>query len=255
MAFVAGAGAGWTATAKHSGAATRSAVRAVGVKRVRRFHSVRVLPTKTAQVRCQAAVEKSAPGEEDEELKLKSDSAYVAQLLGVCLGATAAVTALGFKPPLPLLIPPLLSSATLAKKPRMTLKDMQSRSSMNTDLVTPPGFSINCSPGPRKAAPVYAVDKYTLKQRFFKAIRASTQRTVLAFRDTDTMTYGLVQRSKLLQWPDLITVQFVDQGDGKSSLAIYSGSIYGAGDFGVNAKRVDAWLEALDLEMKVGTIA
>mmetsp|Transcript_8601 Transcript_8601/g.18364 ORF Transcript_8601/g.18364 Transcript_8601/m.18364 type:complete len:255 (+) Transcript_8601:44-808(+) len=202
--------------------------------------------------RAARTVVRCASSGDDEELKLKTDEVYIAQLLAVCVGAAAAASAAGVKPPLPLFFPPLLSAITLLKKPIRSFDQLKSRSSMNTDLVASTAIVGSCSPGPRKNASVYNVSKYDLKQAFFKAIRSSSPRTVLAFRDPDSMTYGLVQRSLLMQFPDLITVQFVDgeEGADTSSIAIFSSSIFGAGDLGVNAKRVDSWLALLDGELK-----
>ena len=51
-----------------------------------------------------------------------------------------------------------------------------------------------------------------------------------------------VARSALLNYPDLITVQVTPE----SGLILWSRSIYGRSDFGVNQARLTAWLAALD---------
>src|SRR5699024_3485048 len=53
------------------------------------------------------------------------------------------------------------------------------------------------------------------------------------------LTY--VQRSFVFQFPDIVTVEFMPEGDGRSTLAVASQSRYGMSDFGVNAQRVEAW--------------
>ena len=54
-----------------------------------------------------------------------------------------------------------------------------------------------------------------------------------------------VQRTALLRFPDTVWVQLVALDAESSSLAIYSRSNYGYGDFGVNERRVRAWLAAI----------
>lgn len=55
-----------------------------------------------------------------------------------------------------------------------------------------------------------------------------------------------VQRSRIMGYPDAISVRAVPDGDG-SRLTIYSRSRYGKSDMGVNEARVKRWLAALDL--------
>lgn len=55
----------------------------------------------------------------------------------------------------------------------------------------------------------------------------------------------VIQHTPVLRFPDIVTVEFVPLGPDKSSLAVYSRSRYGGGDFGTNRKRVLAWLDRL----------
>lgn len=58
-----------------------------------------------------------------------------------------------------------------------------------------------------------------------------------------------VQRSATFGFPDVISVEAVDLGIGdagqRASLVIYSQSVYGYSDLGVNGARLDRWLEQL----------
>jgi len=54
-----------------------------------------------------------------------------------------------------------------------------------------------------------------------------------------------VARSALMNYPDIIVAQLVAQPDG-AGLFLYSRSLFGWSDMGVNRKRVEAWLAALD---------
>jgi uncharacterized protein (DUF1499 family) len=58
-----------------------------------------------------------------------------------------------------------------------------------------------------------------------------------------------VARSALFNFPDLITVQVTPSTSGGSTLIVYSRSAYGQSDLGVNRKRVDTWLAALQTKI------
>ncbi|MGB3553350.1 MAG: DUF1499 domain-containing protein [Jannaschia sp.] len=55
-----------------------------------------------------------------------------------------------------------------------------------------------------------------------------------------------VQRSKVMGFPDAISVRVAPEGNG-STLAIWSRSRFGHSDMGVNRARVERWLAALGL--------
>ena len=55
-----------------------------------------------------------------------------------------------------------------------------------------------------------------------------------------------VQRSKVMGYPDAISVKVAPEGDG-SRLTIWSRARFGHSDLGVNEARIDRWLDALDL--------
>jgi uncharacterized protein (DUF1499 family) len=54
-----------------------------------------------------------------------------------------------------------------------------------------------------------------------------------------------VQRTPLVGFPDWITAQPVDLGNGQASICVFSRSKFGYRDFGVNEKRVLEWLALL----------
>jgi len=63
----------------------------------------------------------------------------------------------------------------------------------------------------------------------------------------DGQQIDFVQRTELIRYPDIITVRFVPIDAATSTLAIYSRSVYGKSDFGVNKTRIDAWFSELSL--------
>lgn len=58
-----------------------------------------------------------------------------------------------------------------------------------------------------------------------------------------------VVRSRLVGFPDFVTVKLVESEDG-TALAVFSRSKYGYSDMGVNKARVEAWLEALEAKLQ-----
>ena len=61
----------------------------------------------------------------------------------------------------------------------------------------------------------------------------------------DGLSATYVQRTALMAYPDYVSVK-VQPAEGGSTLAIWSRSRFGRSDFGVNAARVSALLEALE---------
>lgn len=63
--------------------------------------------------------------------------------------------------------------------------------------------------------------------------------------DEETLTERWVQRSRVMRFPDTVNVRFVDLGEGRSTLALYSRSQLGSDDMGVNRARIERWLDRL----------
>ena len=59
-----------------------------------------------------------------------------------------------------------------------------------------------------------------------------------------------IQRSAVFRFPDIITAQFIAVDDKRVTLAIFSRSVYGQSDFGVNKTRITRWIEQLSLELE-----
>ena len=68
-------------------------------------------------------------------------------------------------------------------------------------------------------------------------------RTTLLAGDCDLGFITLVQRSKLMGYPDAISIMTEMRDEDTSTVTIYSRSRYGNSDFGVNKARVLRWLE------------
>jgi uncharacterized protein (DUF1499 family) len=113
--------------------------------------------------------------------------------------------------------------------------------SPNQYLVCPAGY---CAAAPSRESDTYAIGIDGLRMAWDTVVAASprTER-VRVFGGGTQVAY--VQRTAVLKFPDVVSVQFIGVDPGRSTLAIYSRSVYGSSDFGVNEKRVAAWLAAL----------
>ena len=111
----------------------------------------------------------------------------------------------------------------------------------NQYLMCPPGF---CDANPHADSPVFGVSVEQLRGRWREVV-AVRPRVVLLAEDEDGQQFDYVQRSARFRFPDIITVRFISVSSSQSTLAIYSRSIYGKSDFGVNRERIDAWLKTL----------
>jgi len=115
----------------------------------------------------------------------------------------------------------------------------------NEYIVCPPGI---CPNAQVIKSPSYNVDIQTLEKTIDKVILNSDLRTQLINEDKKTNRREYVQRMRLLNWPDVITVQFFGD-DKKSTFAMHSYSIYGGSDLGVNRDRVRTWINKIDKEL------
>jgi uncharacterized protein (DUF1499 family) len=149
------------------------------------------------------------------------------------LGAGLLLTPLGERP-LAALLP--VGDVEAVDFAALALTDMP-----NQYLLCPPKL---CAAVPHSQSPVFQVPVEPLSAGWRQMLGALPRVTLLAeYEDGRQLDY--VQRSARFRFPDLITVRFLAVAPGQSTLAIYSRSIYGRSDFGVNRARVEAWLGLL----------
>lgn len=117
-------------------------------------------------------------------------------------------------------------------------------STPNTALAAPAGFK----PAPDIVTPAYniAADKLLA---LIQDVAASQPRVYPAANYANQLQVHYVARSPVFNFPDLVMVQVVRTGSGSSNLVIYSRSVYGQSDLGVNRKRLDTWLAALNTKL------
>jgi uncharacterized protein (DUF1499 family) len=134
------------------------------------------------------------------------------------------------------------SGVTGLPQPRpIDMSHIERPASPNTALAAPAGFT----PTPDIVTPQRAVPAPRLYESVL-AVAASQPRTFLASSDPSRLQAQFVVRSAWLNFPDLIVAQVNAAGPDASTLVLYSRSVYGYGDFGVNRARVTTWLAALD---------
>ncbi len=148
----------------------------------------------------------------------------IAWLLGLFLPACGAAGADGLPPPVP-----------------MDVMRIERPSSPNTALAAPAGFT---------PAPDVVTHVYTLPPaRLFAAVRATAEAQPRVYRAAlfpDRLQAHYVARTAIANFPDLVTVQVLPSDGGGGTLVVWSRSVYGYSDMGVNRARVDTWLSALE---------
>lgn len=112
--------------------------------------------------------------------------------------------------------------------------------SPNRWLVLPEGFKAAAAPD--QTSPVWAGAEPAALLDAFKTAALAAPRTQLVQEGQEQIE--LVQRSLIFRFPDYITAQAVAV-EGGAALCLYSRSMVGYSDMGVNAKRIRAWLEAV----------
>jgi uncharacterized protein (DUF1499 family) len=115
------------------------------------------------------------------------------------------------------------------------------RTTPNDALACPPNF---CKARSNLVPPLFGVDVAALRVAMAKLI-ASEQRIALIETNDTALTERYIQRSALMQFPDTIVVRYIEQPEGRSTLAIYSRSQLGHSDLGVNLARLERWLGKL----------
>ena len=123
----------------------------------------------------------------------------------------------------------------------IAIPDLRGPLPQNGFLACPPGY---CAAEPGTASPAFSIDAERLAE-LWREMVGSESRVLMLSSQPQERRYVLIQRSALLRFPDVITVEFVPLDPDRSSLAIYSRARYGKLDFGVNRERVERWLSRL----------
>jgi uncharacterized protein (DUF1499 family) len=97
---------------------------------------------------------------------------------------------------------------------------------------------------PDREPPTYALEPSAVLARLREVARADANTVELSCDPNCDRTARFIQYTRLMRYPDTIDIE-VFPVDGQATLAIYSRSLIGRGDFGVNRARIERWLAAL----------
>jgi uncharacterized protein (DUF1499 family) len=151
----------------------------------------------------------------------------------VAAGAVLLFTPLGERP--------LTALFPVGEVKHVEFRTMELADKPNQYLVCPPDY---CSAVPQAFSPVFGMPVEQLHARWQKILDARP-RVRLLDESPDGLQFDYVQRSARFRFPDIITVRFIPVPPEHSTLAVYSRSVYGRSDLGVNHARVEAWLTDL----------
>jgi uncharacterized protein (DUF1499 family) len=99
---------------------------------------------------------------------------------------------------------------------------------------------------PDREPRVYALEPSALLARLREIVQADGNTAELYCGADCNQRARFIQYTRLMRYPDTIDIAVFPVAGGRSTLAIYSRSLIGSGDFGVNRARIDRWLAALD---------
>jgi uncharacterized protein (DUF1499 family) len=114
----------------------------------------------------------------------------------------------------------------------------------NDALVCPASHCPNAKPDSEPKT--YPMARAELLARL-KSIALAEPDTAELYCGTDCDRIArILQHTRLMRFPDTIDIEVLPAADNRSTLAIYSRSLIGRGDLGVNRARIERWLAALD---------
>ena len=130
---------------------------------------------------------------------------------------------------------------------------LEPRSSPNEYLAAPldaaPLFNDTSK---RIAAPTYPVSAEELRTSFEEALAKRQPlngdfwaKPVQEDSDAFASRFVYVERTPLFRFPDVINAQFLEAGNGTSTLILHSASVYGQSDLGKNKERVEDLLKRI----------
>lgn len=117
----------------------------------------------------------------------------------------------------------------------------------NQFLVAPPDATANATP--HATSPTLELAPADLASRLKSEIIATAPRTRILRERPDGLAFTAVQRSAVMRFPDFVAVEVRPAGTGATVL-VYSRSVFGIRDFGVNRSRVEGWLAQLSGALK-----
>lgn len=118
----------------------------------------------------------------------------------------------------------------------------------NDALICPTGF---CGAARTDGtAPIFNVPVARLRDAV-RVIEVNDPDVLPLARDEAKVQDRFLVRTRLMRFPDTVSVRFIDLGAGRSTLALHSRSKIGRSDFGANKARLAAWISHLREKLPV----
>lgn len=165
--------------------------------------------------------------------KFLGNLALLLSVIALGAGAMILFTPLGQRP--------LTALFPVGETPPVAFGDLQLSDRPNQYLVCPADY---CGTAPHAVSPVFDMPVARLRERWRSVVAAQPRVRQRAEYENGTQI-DYVERSARFRFPDIITVRFIPVPPSRSTLAIYSRSVYGRDDLGVNRVRIEAWLAKL----------
>ena len=143
------------------------------------------------------------------------------------------------------------AEAAVKPDPFTDFRALHPPASPNTWLVAPPEMGPdNGSAAANQAAPVFDVPAARLAQAWRCVVEAQPRTAILSV-SPDGLQIEAQQKSAVFGFVDRISMRAIPLAPRRSTLIAYSRAMLGYWDFGVNRRRLQAWLKALRSELAV----
>jgi uncharacterized protein (DUF1499 family) len=129
----------------------------------------------------------------------------------------------------------------LAPGERVVIRELRDPLPGNSFLACPPDYCAAAA----APSPVFALPVERLANAWRRMLAGEPQ-VFPVDSEPEAHRFTFIQRTPLLHFPDIVTVEFVALSPDRSSLALYSRARYGRGDFGANRKRVMRWMSQME---------
>lgn len=137
---------------------------------------------------------------------------------------------------------PLAAFFEVGKMPVIDFPTLELTNKPNQYLLCPKNY---CKVEPHAKGPQFDLSVQELRIAWMEMVSIQPRTTLFSkTRSADQLDY--IQRTKLVRFPDIITVRFIEISQEQSTIAVYSRSIYGRSDFGANKTRIDHWIAELN---------
>jgi uncharacterized protein (DUF1499 family) len=120
----------------------------------------------------------------------------------------------------------------------------------NDFLMAPNGI---LSQNPDEISPVFSLSTDQLRSQCLELFGQQPRTSIYSTNHPNQIV--LIQRSAIFRFPDLIIINIFPVGSNQATFAIYSRSLFGYSDLGVNQKRVLNWKKLLEQNLAQSSLS